>query len=255
MPLVIKKLVLYISSFVLDSYDDDMLASINSTVGYDMSEQKHFSGEEKQATIECLKKLLEKDESLVVVYRPHPGEFKDSRLSKLEKEQPRFRVIADGNVKQWILVADKIVTWISTSIVEVFFAGKGCALLRHKPVPKAYDIVIYEGRKAIFDDDDEFCCAISSDTPLDFPIPRENIYEHYRIDERRPAFMYICDTLEEVLTTDRYNIKNPHYNPLIVWRLRMMCRLKRAYFGSNLRIEKWGMICKTKLAKKNGIFT
>ena len=43
------------------------------------------------------------------------------------------------------MAADSISIWMSTSIAEVYMAGKSCLILRPVPIEHEYDPVIYKG--------------------------------------------------------------------------------------------------------------
>lgn len=101
--------------------------------------------------LDYLEKLAKDHPEIVVVYRPHPHEVTCCRLAELESKYDNFKVIADYTVRQWILVADYISTWCSTSLVDILFANKPCAIIRPILFQEEYDYPIYRDQKIISD--------------------------------------------------------------------------------------------------------
>ena len=77
---------------------------------------------------------------VIFIYRPHPSEFVTDRLQILETKFKHFKVIKDYSVKQWILASDTLITWMSTSIIEAYFAGKSCYIIRPMDFPAEKDM-------------------------------------------------------------------------------------------------------------------
>lgn len=81
--------------------------------------------------------FLKENDEYIVIYRKHPVEIKNEILYTFEKEHKnQFYEISEMNIKQWIVVADKICTYNSTAIVECAVAKKPCILLRPEEFPK-----------------------------------------------------------------------------------------------------------------------
>lgn len=73
------------------------------------------------------------------VYRPHPSEKHAESISEMEAKHKNFICIRDYSSRQWVRVADRIFTWISTSSVDAYFAGKPCHVLRPVPISRDLD--------------------------------------------------------------------------------------------------------------------
>lgn len=130
----------------------------------------------------------------------------------MQKRCRRFRVISDETVKQWIIACDKIYTWVSTSIAEIYASGKSCAILRPAEVPYDIDITIYNGSKSI-NKFEEFKKVFVSNENVPFPIEKSKISHYYDIAPDRYSFERVCDVIEEVYKDDSYSLSQPLENP------------------------------------------
>ena len=204
-----KKVMVYISSFSYTTATERMIQYLKEF--YDdesIDELCKLHRESKQKTLEWFDRLLEKDHNIVIIYRPHPSEFSDMCLEELEKKHKNFRVITDYSVKQWMLIADNNYTMFSTSIVEAFFAKKQCQIIRPVKIKEDLDYFFY--RNAIeINTYSQFEESISNTDFKDFPIRSEYLNTCY--EYTGDAYKKICDLLEEVYTTDKYDM-NVDYN-------------------------------------------
>ena len=105
------KMVLYISSFTQVGLKKREIRRLRKILGQGYIDRIPRGLRSRKRTLEWLDKLLELNEDCYVVYRPHPGENIDEELKKRIKEG-RFFIIQDYSVIQWILIADKVYTWI-----------------------------------------------------------------------------------------------------------------------------------------------
>ncbi len=231
-----KRTHLFISSLSLS--DADLRVLRNSSANEDFSDSTKLaliSRETRKTLLDWFEKALEGNPNDVIVYRPHPEEKGCTELYELAERQPRFRVIAEDSIKQWILVCDKIYNWSSTSIAEVYGAGKGCAFLRPQEIPYRLDykmfhdvphVTTYEAFREEF---------VRADNML--AVPKEKLKEYYYFDDNRYAYEIICDKIEEMLEDDRYRLKTPLNNPFtdgLFNTERMKNRIKRAIINSSL---------------------
>ncbi len=204
---------LYISSFSLAGMHSRVVKHAQTDEFSDVISQSVIATANSQkTTIEWLERILSETEDDIIIYRPHPEEKNNEQLIALQKRCPRFRVISDETVKQWIVACDKIYTWVSTSIAEIYASGKSCAILRPTEVPYDIEMTIYNGSKSIIDYD-EFKKVFLSDESVPFPIEESKIRHYYDIAPDRYSFERVCDVIEEVYKDDSYCLSQPLENP------------------------------------------
>ena len=160
--------------------------------------------------LDWFERILEEFPDDVIVYRPHPEEKDSALLSDLANKNPRFFVISEESIKQWILASDKIYTWMSTSVAEVF-AAKGCSVLRPVDIPYQNDMGTYDGAD-IIKDYDAFREDFRKDTQ-NFAISKDVLAEYYYIDPEKYSYELVCDVIEEMLNDDAYLLKEELSNP------------------------------------------
>ena len=113
------------------------------------------------------------------------------------------------------MAADSISIWMSTSIAEVYMAGKSCHILRPVPIEHEYDPVIYKGGRYLTTYE-EFAAGMAEENP-EFPIPKE-VIEGYFDPSPRPAYLRMADLLEEVYTQPpRDEPMGPGFSPHFNW--------------------------------------
>ncbi len=199
------KLVLYISSFVGTTATKKEQELTRAKIGNVVDTSKNIGIESKKKTLEIFDLLMEKNSEYFIVYRPHPGELIDETLElMMKKHRNKFQVISEDSVKQWILIADHIITWISTSIAEAYFAGRNCIVLRPVPVPMACDSVLFTDANIISDVDGlEKVLKVER---AGFPIPSKNMDYYYGSYNDGKAYVRVVNLLEQVYSTTDYNI-------------------------------------------------
>lgn len=226
-----KKLVLFISSFGHVGAPD-MLIENETYQGASLpqDEFKRLSTLSQAALLKWLKVVLLKHPECTFIYRPHPAEADNVRLIEMEKEIPNFRVIHDHSVKQWIIAADKIYSWYSTSVAEAYFCGKTFEVLRPLPLPHDVEIILYNDCRFITTMQ-EFERSINADNTVS-PIKKETFERFYYFDNNTYSYMTVCDTLEKTLYEPRdrcEQIREQLNMPVLIRILRMpLSILKRA---------------------------
>lgn len=205
---------LYISSFTLASMTEEEVSDLEKRVSSNIKDFQDAMILSKQETLKWIEKLLSQEKNINFVYRPHPNERNDFLIEQMKQNYPNFRVISDYSVKQWILVADKIFTWISTSIVEAYFANKFCGILRPVLLDKDLDMVIYKDAKII--NSYEKMLEVIVNKPQYFPINEKIISNHYLVDDNEPSYLKICNVLEDVLISNKYDME-----PFVDFRARI----------------------------------
>lgn len=197
------KLVLYISSFAFATMSQTEVAYHEKWYGQSLSSLVESEKKTFQYTIECLMKLLNEDPSIYILYRPHPAE--DSSVIRTMINDERFVINFDYSVKQWILAADHIITWISTAICEVYFAHKNAVILRPFPIHEISDPVVFKGCRYA-KDYDELKKQLFNETV--FPLDENLIKGYYDVNENKPSYIRTADFYEKVLKNDSYNFDN-----------------------------------------------
>lgn len=199
---VTKKVILFISSFsYVDIPDMELEAGSYAQLAYSAMDFKKISILSQRKILQWMDRALEENADKVIIYRPHPAETGNEQLVEMEKKHPNFKVIREYSIKQWILAADDIYTWYSTSVAEVYAAGKSCHVLRPIDMPRESDIRIYENCISI-KTQEKFLEALN-DTDMQFPFDLKMLNYYYKLDDEY-AYEIICDKLETMLKSSKY---------------------------------------------------
>lgn len=200
-----KRWNLFISSFVCCEMSDHQHQMLNDSWG--IEETTYFtevSNESRKEIIEWFKKVLVRYPEDIIIYRPHPVEASKSvELKKLAKEFANFRIISDEAIKHWIDASDKIYNWYSTGMIDVVVLNKPVRLLRPIKIRNSQDYYIFANAEQITTTA-EFL-ADYEDLELREIMDRELFGKYYYLPE---GFVYqkICDVLEEMYHTDKYDM-------------------------------------------------
>ena len=206
---------LYISSFGYASMTEEEVKSLSEMAGTDFSGFARTNRVSMERTLAWFDRYLTDHPEVELVYRRHPSEWNSPQLEELAARRPNFHVIFAGSVKDWIVAADSISIWMSTSIAEVYMAGKSCHILRPVPIEHEYDPVIYKGGRYLTTYE-EFAAGMAEENP-EFPIPKE-VIEGYFDPSPRPAYLRMADLLEEVYTQPpRDEPMGPGFTPHFNW--------------------------------------
>ncbi len=193
-----KRWLCYVSSFSCAFMDDKEVEELNAMTDLDFKGFKEVGARSMEVTLAWFDRYLtEQGETVELIYRPHPNEWNSPPLAAMQQKHPNFHVIRADSVKQWVKVCDIILTWMSTSIAEIYFAQKSCLVVRPEPLYDDYDPVVYTGVDAI--DSYEKLAAQLAQAQHPFPIDEAQMDDHYDFDPSRPAYMRICDLLEWTL--------------------------------------------------------
>lgn len=152
--------------------------------------------------LDYFERLAKEHPELVVIYRPHPHEDTCRRLFDLEKMYGNFKVISDCSIRQWILVSDCISTWCSTSLADVFYAQKPCAIIRPIPFEEEYDYKIYRDQRIISDYSglEEFV----NNPDGRYSVNPETIRRYYCNGFKADAFEKLLDVCLQVKNNKKY---------------------------------------------------
>jgi surface carbohydrate biosynthesis protein len=196
------KKVLYISSFAIATMTDRQFAreEVNSNGACSKdSYNVSFNKNSYELTLTWIESFLEVNKNIVFIYRPHPSENITDKLEVISKKYTNFKVISDYSVKQWITACDTVITWVSTSIVEAFFAGKACFILRPIPYNEDEDMCIFEDAKFVTDKE-KFLHL--EDTGCELSVKPEIIKNGYDVDSHKPSYLRLCDIIVSVVLND-----------------------------------------------------
>lgn len=255
-----KKIFLFISSFTYMSLpENEMTERAASKLVNDPFEQRKNNIDSQDKLLQWIKNTLPLYPDVEFVYRPHPSELTFNVVSDLEKSCPNFHVINDYSVKQWIMVSDKIYTWISTSVAEIYAAHKTCCIVRPLPINPQADIRIFVGCKTITKEH-EFTKTFLEETDYPFDLNMLNYY--YKIDEQY-SYEIICDKLEEVFANDEYNfdyIKKEFFLLIFIKKVIAVIRryvaryVAKLYLSGNISINKLVKFKLTKALIEDAVF-
>ena len=228
-----KRIHLFISSLAVA---DANIRSIKNATAEGNIERflriRDICAETRKELVKWFDMILQEYPDDVIIYRPHPEEKGDSFMQELAERQDRFRIIRDRSVKQWIVACDRIYSWMSTSVAEVYAAGKGCTVLRPVDVPREDDMSMYREVEHVTTYQD-FRTAFTADKQK-MAVNREDLEKYYYIPEDRYSYELTCDAIEKILRDDRYLLDEPMKNSLagIINKERIKNVLKRSIVRS-----------------------
>ena len=232
-----KQLHLYISSFGYASMTDQEVAELSKMAGTDFSGFARTNRVSMEKTLAWFDRYLGDHPEVELVYRRHPSEWNSPILEEMDKKHENFHLITDYSVKQWIVASDVIFSWISTSIAEIYFAGKSCFVVRPYPVEWEYDPVVYKDCNRIDNYDDFIKCFTAENPP--FPISEELMHAHYDFTDT-PSYIRMADCLEKVLLEDEGD-RRPfdHFKPKFSWLKCFSLVVFHCMFRLGLDPGKW----------------
>mgnify|MGYP003300574306 CR=1 FL=1 len=105
----------------------------------------------KKVILKWMKKYLEDNDDVEIIYRPHPVEKKDPYLENLALKYSNFKYISDLSINQWIRVCQRCATWNSTAILDGVSKG----------VPSRF-ILPYEMPEILKGDLDNICDKLTT---------------------------------------------------------------------------------------------
>lgn len=198
-----KKVCLFISTFKPESVSAEFLEEMCKRYGDSWRITHEISVKTQKTILEWITKIVDEDKDVFFVYRPHPSEVTDELL-ELQNRYPNMRIIGEYSVHQWILACDLMFSWISTCIVDVFFARKMCYILRPYDMPRENELRIYQDADEIVNYE-QFEEAVKREN-YNFPIHQEVIGDYYDIDWNRASYLRLADAAEEVYKDDYYKL-------------------------------------------------
>ena len=194
-----KKTVLFISSFSDAGKPDTEVALIEGDP-QDVRDHIHLQAESQEKILAWFEALAREDESLQIVYRPHPAEAAKPEFFAGAKDIPNLHVIAGESIRNWIMNCDILCNWQSTSMIELYASGKKTLLLRPVEIPFKLAMPIFEeGKYKAARSYEELKEQIHSENGA-FPIEKELLLRFYSITDE-PAYertgRFLIDTLND----------------------------------------------------------
>ncbi len=205
-----KKTLLFISSFSYLNCDDKSLEEHRSLLDLDPFYFKELTIASRNIILEWFDKLLTEAEDVTIIYRPHPGELIDNKLSNLCEKHKNLYFISDYSVQQWITASDIILNWYSTSAVDAYFANKSNLFLRPVDIPENIEYEMFRNICKCKSYED-FLRFIDRPQLIDeyykkFPI--ENGINSYYLVENSYSYLKILDLIDRMLTTQDFDIRD-----------------------------------------------
>lgn len=201
-----KKWYLFISSFAfceMDPLQENIATKAWGKENVDYF--KEVSSRTRLVILDWFENQLKKHPEILIIYRPHPDETeKCDRLRQLALNYSNFKVIAQEALKQWVNASDKIYNWYSTGIVDAVVLEKPIRMLRPYPIKRELDYRIMYSANSITNQEEFENDFI--DISKKGIIEKELFASYYYLPDK-PVYIQICDILEEMLTTNKYNIR------------------------------------------------
>ena len=227
-----KYTILFISTFsyttLTEAESSGLKANFNAE---DFDTFRDLSVNSKAQVLEWLANLLEVDANVTVIYRPHPAEKESSDLSDLIAKHSNFHVIGAHSIGQWIRCVDKIYTWYSTSIGEVYYGGKSCEILRPIPIPELREVAVM--RAATFTQNREMFLAGIYERGA-FPVTTDVMHTYYDVNQEMPSYYRTATTLEDILNDPTRDVTWPRAT-VRLFRKRLRADLRRSVHAALLR--------------------
>lgn len=201
---------LFISSFSYTTLSEEEIKNYEKHIFSNARKLYEDSVLSKKKILEWIeKKMIEDNKEEIWIYRPHPAERSDEQIEQLSKVYPNFVVIREEPIQQWIMVADFIYNWRSTSMADCCFAGKKSFVLRPIKVETNRDSVLMQGMTYI-ETYEEF-----KDAKHNKICSYKNVKKYYGYYERA-SYVLMVDFIEKALTN---NLKTRiNYKQIIVNR-------------------------------------
>lgn len=198
---------IFISSLVLQSLTEEEIEKLMSITGRNNIWEKYkIEVQTKNNIFSWFENKLKEDQNQYIIYRPHPAERKTLELIELEKKYSNFKIIEEGSVRQWIAMCTRIFTWVSTSIVDVYFAKKNCHILRPVELPMEFDAPIFKNA-IIIKDEEGFKETFSEQEEKKFPLSMKLLSDYYDISNNY-SYKLVANICEKVIKNSEYDV-NP----------------------------------------------
>lgn len=195
-----KKWILFISSFAMVNLRSDRKEFYDVRHGNECIDTRiDIENKTREIFLDWVKKYISENDC-EFIYRPHPGEAVDKYLIDIENKYENFHIIKQDSVRSWIKVCDKIHTWYSTCIVDIYFMKKTCSIIRPIDLPEImHNDILNTGN---FTRNYESFCRFNNEDITEFPMDEQIILDYFDVDEEKYAYEKICDLLEDIVKRD-----------------------------------------------------
>ena len=217
-----KKWILFVSSFAhceMEEFQASMSRQARGNDNFEMMTKIAYSS--RDMILDWFEEVLKKDKTKIIIYRPHPDETgKYDRFKKLVSKYSNFKIIQDEAIKHWINVCDKTYTWYSTGVADaIILNNHPYRLLRPVELPESTDYrLMYSAKKIICEND--FLNDLDDDSIIEV-IP-QNIFDEYFFIPKDFVYRRICDILEELYNTSKYDINYSHSEKINIFWLHTL---------------------------------
>lgn len=230
-----KKWYLFVSSFAYCNMDTFQVNLIKKIIGLDSYNYfKQLSNDSRDSILWWFRNALITHPDTIIIYRPHPDEQNDEQLMQIAHDYPNFHVIADLAMKHWVNACDKVYNWYSTGQVDVVMLHKPYRFLRPYVIKEDLDYKLFLDMDSIKDEQafqDDFANMEYRD------IIDKSLFDSYYYIPQNYIYQNMCDYLEQMLLTDKYdiklNFKENLYVALQTNKIRLMDALRKT-IGDNL---------------------
>jgi hypothetical protein len=208
-----KKTILFISSFAELGKPEIELASIQDD-GLDEGANIELQASSQRVILDWFKRLAAEDESLQIIYRPHPAEANNPGILQTAREVPGFHVITGESIRNWILNCDVMCNWQSTSMIELYASGKKTLILRPQEIPFLFAMpILEEGHYKAVTSYEELVAGIREENP-EFPVEKDMLLQFYSMTEQ-PVHERVGQYLIDILQDPDYRCPEcgPHESP------------------------------------------
>ncbi len=171
--------ILFLSSFTYADISEHRLRMNESVAGSDLKDFVEIHSKSRNEVLAWLEQALIENPCSVLIYRPHPDELNLEKVYDLENKYNNLRVISFGSAKQWIMAADTILSWYSTTVVESHYLKKHYQILRPFDLPDYFDSVLLKKARFLTSKDQFLEYLRSSPGAQDLPLRDEDVAGYY----------------------------------------------------------------------------
>lgn len=189
--------ILFISSFSYVNLPEENLDYLKMAMGEkEVEEFISISCDSQKQILEWFEVLLKK--GYTIIYRPHPAENISELVCTYSEKYSNFRIIPEYSVKQWILVSDFVLSWISTSYIEAYVANVPCGILRPFKLSDYFETTVLKDIKKIED------LAKLENFLMKENVTEQNdlVEQYYQIDDQY-AYLKIADYIEKIINDSK----------------------------------------------------
>ena len=217
-----KKTVLFISSFSDAGKPETEVALIEGDQ-QDVADHIHLQAASQEKILDWFIRLAREERELQIIYRPHPAEADKPELFAGAKDVANLHVIGGESIRNWIMNCDILCNWQSTSMIELYAAGKKTIILRPEEIPFKLRMPIFEeGHYRAAYSYEELLAEIRNEE-AEFPVEKDILLKFYSITEQ-PAYERLGQFLIDTLNDPDYHSRD--IGGHLTWKGRILNRAK-----------------------------